>query len=169
MGGFATWRGFKRQNPFVGSLEDVAVVAAALTPGAELEASLASVKTGHPTLHVGSGSYLSPVYNWGVGARATVLTVAAELNSGSASATIETSDDDFRTVRSKTTMQVEDGVRAYPLPPEQGNSRAIRVRFHLSRGSDPGSSPLIDGFRVTGRPADEGATAGRANRQKKAA
>ena len=55
LGGFATWRGFKRQNPFVGSLEDVAVVAAALAPGAELEAALASATTGHPTRHVASG------------------------------------------------------------------------------------------------------------------
>ena len=90
LGGFATWRGFKRQNPFVGSLEDVAVVAAALAPGAELEAALASATTGHSTRHVASGSYLSPVYNWGVGARGTELTVAAELNGGSVRATIET-------------------------------------------------------------------------------
>jgi hypothetical protein len=149
------------QHPFVGWLDDVAVVAAALAPGPELEAALASVKTEHPTRHVASGSYLSPVYDWGVEARGTELTVATELNSGGVTATIEVSDDGFRTVRSKTVIQVEDGVRAYVLPPDLGVTRAIRVRFDLSRGSDPDSSPVIDGFRVVGQPADQPATAGK--------
>ena len=166
LGGFATWRGFKRQNPFVGLLEDVAVVAAAVAPGAELEAALASAAVGHQTRHVASGSYLSPVYNWGGSAGGTELTVAAELNTGSVRATIETSDDDFRTARTETTIEIENGVRTYTLTPELGSSKLVRVRFHLSRGSDPELSPLIDGFRLIGRPADRGTTTGRANLQR---
>ena len=64
-------------------------------------------------------------------------------------------------------MEVENGVRTSPLPPELSSSKLIRVRFDLARGSDPGLSPLIDGFRVIGRPPDGRSTAGRANMQKK--
>jgi hypothetical protein len=150
------------QHPFVGSLEDVAIVAEALPPGPGLEAALASVTAEQSgPLYVASGNYLSPVYDWGVEARGTELTVAAELNSGSVTARVEVSDDGFRTVRSKTVIEVEDGVRAYALPPQLDAARAIRVRFDLSRGSDPGSSPLIDGFRVVGQPNDARVTAGK--------
>ena len=144
------------QDAFVGSLEDVAIVAEALAPGHELEAVLASVEAKQPASprHVASGSYLSPVCDWGVRARVTELTIATELNSGRVTAMIEVSDDGFRTVQSRTAIQVKEGVQAYPLRPELGIARAIRVRFDLSRGSDPGSSPLIDGFRVVGQPAD---------------
>jgi hypothetical protein len=112
-------------------------------------------------LYVASGSYLSPVYDWQVQALDTELTVAAELNSGRVTATIETSGDGFRTVQSKATVQVEDGVRDYPLPPDLGTAQAVRVRFDLSRGPDPGSSPQVDGFRVIGQAKDKAVTAGK--------
>jgi len=139
------------QRPFIGSLEDVAVLAEAVSPGLDLQAALALAETDHPIRFVAAGSYVSPVYDWGIRARVSELTVATTLNSGKVSLTIEGSDDGFRTVRSNTTMQVKDGIQTYEFPPEFGVVRAIRVRFNLTRGADSVLSPLIDGFRVIGR------------------
>ncbi|MCL5744455.1 MAG: hypothetical protein M1541_11110 [Acidobacteria bacterium] len=145
------------QYPFSGSLQDVAILAGALPPGPDAEAVLASACAKQPSSrYVSSGSYVSPVYDWGVRAHNTTVTVATELHTGRVTAIIETSDDGFRTVRSKSAVELQDGIQDYPLEPALGAARAVRVRSDLSRGPSPLSSPLIDGFRIVAHPATQG-------------
>jgi hypothetical protein len=103
---------------------------------------------------VPSGTYQSPPCDWTVPARLTELAVAAELNGGRVTATVETSSDGFPAVLERAQIAVRDGVNAYPLGSLVGASRRVRVRFDLARGSEGGASPLLDAFRVTARPAE---------------
>ena len=102
-----------------------------------------------------SGTYQSPPYDWAVPAKLIDLTVAAELNDGQVTATVETSADGFQTVRSQVEITVRDGVNSYPLDALQGVSREVRVRFDLVRGNEADPSPVIDGFRITGEPVKQ--------------
>ena len=74
------------------------------------------------------------------------LTVAADLNGGQISVTVETSDDGFRTVRSHARLFLRDGVKAYSLRGLWGH--AVRVRFGLLRPRGAAASPSVDGFRL---------------------
>jgi len=97
------------------------------------------------------GTYQSPACDWATPARLRDVTVAAELNGGQATLTVETSDDNFKTIRSQAQMPVKDGVHTHPLRDLAGS--AVRVRFELARPSQPAASPVIDGFRITGESA----------------
>ncbi|MFH1920632.1 MAG: discoidin domain-containing protein [Planctomycetota bacterium] len=104
---------------------------------------------------VEAGTYQSPDYDWTVPARLLDLTVAAELNGGQVTATVETSADGFQTVRSQVQITVRHGVNSYPLDALQGVSREVRVRFDLVRGNEADQSPVVDGFRITGEPVKQ--------------
>ena len=99
-----------------------------------------------------SGTYQSPPYDWAMPAKLDTFSVTADLNGGQVTATVETSDDGFNTVRSQFQIVVKDGVNRYPLDSLQGTARAVRVRLDLARGQGS-ASPIIDGFRITGQPA----------------
>jgi hypothetical protein len=101
-----------------------------------------------------SGTYQSPPYDWTVPAKLHDLTVAADLNQGSVTATVQGSDDGFKTVQSQLEIVVRDGVNTYPLDRLEGSARAVRVRLDLARGPEAAASPVVDGFRITGEPAD---------------
>jgi hypothetical protein len=94
-----------------------------------------------------SGAYQSPAHDWSVPAGPQELTVAAELNGGEASVTVETSDDGFATVTSGRTVSVLDGVNSCALQGVQGH--AVRLRFDIRRPTATATAPVIDGFRVT--------------------
>ncbi|MCU0963198.1 MAG: hypothetical protein MUF48_24155, partial [Pirellulaceae bacterium] len=94
-----------------------------------------------------SGTYLSPMHNWGGPSHLTKLTVAVALHGADASVVIETSDDEFATLSSAPAMPLQDGVSDYPLTDLQG--RLVRVRFELLRPSATAAPPVIDGFRIT--------------------
>ena len=94
-----------------------------------------------------SGTYQSPAHNWGVPASLQELTVAAELNGGAVSVSIETSDDGFKTVTSESKIPVRDGVNVYALTDARGG--ALRVRFEMLRPTGAAAAPVIDGFQVT--------------------
>jgi len=96
-----------------------------------------------------SGVYQSPAYDWTVPAKLRELTVAADLNDGRVTATVQTSDDGFETVRSQVEIVIRDGVNSYPLDGLEGAARGVRVRLDLARGPEAASS-LVDGFRITG-------------------
>jgi len=103
---------------------------------------------------VASGTYQSPPYDWAVPARLTELTVAVDLHGGQVTATVETSNDEFKTVSSGGPIPLRDGVNAYALQGLAGC--AVRVRFDLARGNAADISPEIDAFRVTAGAAASG-------------
>jgi hypothetical protein len=94
-----------------------------------------------------SGTYQSPVFDWGESARLQELTVAAELNSAEMAVSVETSDDGFKTILSTSKFSLRDGVNAYALKDAAG--RAVRVRLDLLRPAGTTESPVLDGFRIT--------------------
>ena len=83
------------------------------------------------------------------------ITVAAELHGGQVTATVETSNDGFKTAASLVPIKLSDGVVTYPLDSPQTPSRQVRVVFELRRvgGSGDAATPVIDGFRISGEPA----------------
>ncbi len=98
-----------------------------------------------------SGTYQSPVYDWGMPAGLQELVASADLNGGQAFVSIETSDDGFTTVATGIRAPLRSGVNSYPLAGVRG--RTVRVRFEMVRPTPTAASPLIDGFRVTGKAA----------------
>ncbi|MFH1920631.1 MAG: discoidin domain-containing protein [Planctomycetota bacterium] len=102
-----------------------------------------------------SGTYQSPPYDWAVPAKLNDLTVAAELSHGEVTATVQTSNDGFQTVRSEVQIPVRDGVNTYPLDSLEGAPRAVRVRLDLVRGKETAATPVVDGFRITGKATGE--------------
>jgi hypothetical protein len=101
------------------------------------------------------GSLLSPAWDWMTAASLRDLTVAAELNRGSVAATLETSNDGFRTVAAQGQLAIRDGVSTYPLSQLHRPSRAVRIRLDLTPGDRGTSTPVIDAFRITAEPAPE--------------
>ena len=81
------------------------------------------------------------------------ITVAADLNGGKVTATVETSNDGFRTVASRIQLPIGDGVQTYSLDTLQSPSRAVRVRFELTCGEQSASTPAIDAYRITAEAA----------------
>jgi hypothetical protein len=104
-----------------------------------------------------AGTYQSPAHDWGVPASLQELTVAAELNGGQVSVSIETSDDEFKTMASASKISVREGVNAMPLQGVQG--RAVRVRFEMLRPAGTATAPVIDGFRVIANAVQQEGTA----------
>jgi hypothetical protein len=101
-----------------------------------------------------TGTYESPVHNWGRPAELQSLEVAADLCAGQVTATIEISDDGFKTVQSCSDIPLRDGVSAYPLMTRAASS--MRIRFTLVRPDPDQVPPLIDAFRVIGAPKTAG-------------
>ena len=81
------------------------------------------------------------------------LTVAAELNGGQVTATVETSHDEFQSVLSKAEITVQHGVHTYPLDGLRERAQTVRVRFDLTPAPDAAATPVVDGFRITGQVA----------------
>ena len=105
-----------------------------------------------------TGTYESPVHNWGRPAELQTLEVAADLGpagdlgAGQVTATIKTSNDGFKTVRARTEITLRDGVNTYPLDQLKGVANSIRVGFTLVRPAPEQAPPLIDAFRIIGGP-----------------
>ena len=104
--------------------------------------------------YVASGTYQSPPCDWTAPARLAEFTATADLYGGQMTATVETSNDGFRTIASAKRVRVQDGVNAYSLDSLQGRAKAVRVRFELTRGPDAACTPVLDGFRITASPAN---------------
>ena len=142
--------------PFVGLLDEVSVFRGALKPpafsfGQDYPSPYGTQAVSYPA----SGRYQSPPYDWAVPARLADLTIAAELNQGRVTATVETSDDEFQSVRSQVQIAVKDGVDTYPLVSLKGAARGVRVRLELAPGEEAVASPTVDGFRIRAEPAGE--------------
>ena len=105
--------------------------------------------------YAASGTYQSPPCDWTILATLTDLTVAADLNGGQVTATVELSGDGFRTIASRMPVRVRDGVNAYSLASLTTKARFVRVRFDLRRGTGVATTPVVDGFQVRGRPSTE--------------
>jgi hypothetical protein len=88
-------------------------------------------------------------------AKLTRLDVAAELRGGRVLATVETSDDGFRTVSGQNRIPVREGFGSYPLSALKRPSRAVRVRLDLTAAERGHATPMVDGFRVTAEEAKD--------------
>jgi hypothetical protein len=141
---------------FVGDLDEAAVFRGALAPAAfalrgDLPARYGSGEVSYPA----TGLYTSPAFDWTVPARLRELTVAVDLRGGQATAAIETSDDGFDSVRSRTEVPLLEGVAVYPLGAARCVGRHARIRIELRRGADAATSPSVDGFRLVAAPQAE--------------
>lgn len=103
-----------------------------------------------------SGAYESPVHDWTRPVALSTLEVAADLCAGQVTATVETSNDGFTTVQSRTEIALRDGVNTYPLDQIKGMANALRVGFGLVRPGPNQAPPIIDAFRVSGTPNTPG-------------
>lgn len=140
-----------------GWLDDVSIFAGALTPTTfAFEKEYLSASGEAAIVHVSSGSYQSPTYNWTQPAQLKELTLATDLNGGRVMATIETSDDDFKTVQARKQIAVQDGVNLYSLANVTDVSRAVRLRLDVARGVKPEVTPVVDAFRIRAEPANGG-------------
>ncbi len=99
-----------------------------------------------------TGRYESPVHNWGRTADLQSLEVAADLFAGQIAATVETSNDGFKTIQAQCDVSLKDGVNTYPLDPAKGGANSLRVGFTLVRSAPDQTPPLVDAFRVMGVP-----------------
>jgi hypothetical protein len=99
-----------------------------------------------------TGTYESPVHTWARPAELHTLEVAADLCAGQVTANVETSNDAFKTIQSRTEIALRDGVNTYPLDPIKGPASSIRIKFTLVRPDPDQAPPLIDAFRVIGGP-----------------
>ena len=99
-----------------------------------------------------TGTYESPVHDWGRPAELQTLEVASDLCAGQVTATVETSDDGFKTVQARTEIALQDGVNTYPLDQLKGEANSIRIGFTLARPALEQAPPLINAFRVIGGP-----------------
>jgi hypothetical protein len=139
--------------PFMGWLDQVSVFRGILKPAAF------SFERDYPTpigtsnvSYAASGTYQSPPCDWTIPATLTDLTVAADLNGGQVTATVELSGDGFRTIASRMPVHVRDGVNVYSLESLTISARAVRVRLDLRRGTSAATTPVVDGFQVLGKP-----------------
>jgi hypothetical protein len=96
------------------------------------------------------GTWESPVQDWTMPLRLTELTLALDLNGGQGAATVETSDDAFKSIRSQIRIEAKDGVHSYPLKDAAGAQ--VRIRVELRRPAPASPSPMLDGFRLTAAP-----------------
>jgi len=116
--------------------------------------SIALKRIAHSS-YAAAGTYQSPPCDWTVPATLRDLAIAADLNGGRVQATVETSDDGFKTVRSSIRLAVEDGVRTYPLNALKNAAPAVRVRLDLAPALGGAATPVVDAFRMTAVPANQ--------------
>jgi hypothetical protein len=140
---------------FTGALDEVSISRGAL------KAEEFSVDRDYPSPcgsrkveYAGSGSYVSPTYDWAERVKLDNMTLSADLNGGGVTATIQTSDDGFNTIRGSIRLAVSDSVSTYSLDPLPGKARMVRVRFDLTPSGGGTTTPVIDALRMTGEPAE---------------
>ena len=123
-----------------------------LADGSSVALKKAAPAPGATARYIASGNYVSPIYDWAQAANLKEITVAAELNGGQVTASIETSDDHFKTAPRRVRVEVRDGVTDYPLPFASASSHQVRVVFELKRGTCEDATPVIDAFRIRAEP-----------------
>jgi hypothetical protein len=135
---------------FVGELDEVCVCRGALSPAEFALRQDYPPRYGSGTVsYAASGVYTSPAYDWTTPARLQELAVSVDLHGGEAKAVLQASDDGFVTVRSSLEFPLRDGVTVHPAGVSGPVGRSVRARFELTRGSDPSTTPVLDGFRLT--------------------
>lgn len=125
-----------------------AVVAAGLSGTAEEGYDLYLVKLSDTGLYHASGSYLSPVHDFGRRISFAELTVEAKMNGQSIEILLEVSDNGFRSVKDSISIRVKEGISTYDIT-GLARARYMRVRVNLST-SDPEVTPVLMGLEVRG-------------------
>jgi hypothetical protein len=136
---------------FGGLLDEVSIFRGALKPAQfSLKADYPS-PYGKPGIRYPAlGSYQSPPHNWRTPVTVTELTTAVDLHGGRVTATIETSDDGFKTVRAQMPVTLDDGVTTHRLT-GLAPAQFVRVRFDLAAPDGAAATPVVDGFRIVAR------------------
>jgi len=136
--------------PFDGSLDDIAIHRAALTPD---KLSFAADYTPVPPAKLGAqtGRYTTASCDWGQTVRLTTLRTSATLHHGTITAHVETSHDDFKTVAATERVVIPSGERT-PKLPDLPPARYARVVVTLATPVDAAVSPLLQRIELIGQP-----------------
>lgn len=138
---------------FIGALDEVSIIRGALKPADfSFQKDYPSPTGSSKIIYAASGSYQSPPCDWAIPAKLEELEIAADLDGGQVTATVEVSDDGFRTVTGIASVRIQDGVNKYSLDSLRAAARAVRVRLDLTRGPDAARTPVVDGFRIIAQP-----------------
>ena len=98
-----------------------------------------------------TGTYTTAPCDWGQAVRITALRTNSALNDGTISARIETSDDGFKTIAAKQSVELKDGEQVTALKDLPPASQA-RVVFTLATPGTAKSSPLLSRMELTAKP-----------------
>ena len=135
-----------------GSLAEASLRRGALAPGKlGFSSAAAPPAGGYQFQTAATGIYTSRIWDWGSPMKIEGIEVAAGLNGGQATLTLETSGDGFATVSQKEKLTLRDGVQSYPLPALSQPQRQVRATLTLKPDAGGKSSPLVRGFRVAAK------------------
>lgn len=136
--------------PFDGSLDEVSIHRAALTPERLSVAGdyPAAQPGGHTALE---GAYTTQTCDWGQPARLTWLRATVALRGGSVAAEIQTSDDGFRTLSQTQSLPLTDGASALPLL-GLAPARYARVIVRLATPEGAALGPVVSVLELTSEP-----------------
>ena len=136
--------------PFDGSLDEISIHHAALTPA---EFSFTADYPAVPPAKLGAqtGRYTTTTCDWGQPVRLTALRTSAALHDGTITAQVETSNDDFKTIVTTERFAIHTGETGIPLP-SLAPSRCSRVVITLETPAHAVVSPLLHSIELTGEP-----------------
>jgi hypothetical protein len=137
---------------FTGSLTEASLRRGALAPEKfSFPSAEVSPVGGYHYQTAATGAYTSRVWDWGSATKIEGVDVAAGLNGGQVTLTLETSGDGFAAVSQKETVTLRDGVQRYALPALDKPQRFVRATLTLKPGPQGITSPLVRGFRVNAK------------------
>ena len=137
--------------PFDGSLAEISIHRAALTP-AQFSFSTDYVAVPPSKLGAQAGSYTTAPCDWGQPVRLTVLRTTARLNAGAITACLEISNDDFKTIAATQRIALRSGEQTATLK-KLGPARLARVVLSLATPATAKNSPVLAAIELTGAPA----------------
>ncbi len=136
--------------PFDGSLDEIAIHRAALTPD---KFALADdyVALPPPTLGAQTGRYTTATCDWGQAVRLTTLRTIAALHDGTLTAQVETSHDDFQTIAATAGVTIPSGEHTTMLP-NLPPARHARLVVTLATDAETTVSPVLESLELAGVP-----------------
>lgn len=136
--------------PFAGSLDEIAIHRAALTPD---KFALAADYAALPPARLGAqtGRYTTTTCDWGQTVRLTTLRTLAALHDGTMIAQVETSHDDFMTIAATIGVAIPSGEHTTMLPNLPPASHA-RLVVTLATAAEATVSPVLESLELAGQP-----------------
>ena len=135
-------------NYFNGTIDQVSIWDHALT-ASEITAIYNNESQGidYPIYEFSSGEYISFFHIWGSNKIYDNFTIDINLNNQTATATIQTSNNNFSSISANYSISLQNGTNTYPIT-LQNNNRYIRVSIILNT-TNTFQSPIINLFNVT--------------------